>query len=59
MARERRFTVRLEDREMQSIEQFAEQNHVLPSVAVRWLIALGLAKNYARLQDVRRTAEFL
>jgi hypothetical protein len=59
MARERRFTVRFEDGEMESIEQFANKNHVLTSAAVRWLIAVGLAENCARLQDVRRTAEFL
>jgi hypothetical protein len=42
MARERRFTVRLATREMQSIKQFAEQNHVITSVALRRLVEAGL-----------------
>jgi hypothetical protein len=53
MARERRFTVRLADREMKSIRQFAQQNHVLPSVALRRLLEVGLAENNGQLQDVR------
>jgi hypothetical protein len=53
MARELRFTVRLEEREMQSIRQFATQNHVLPSVALRRLVEVGLAENNGQLQDVR------
>ena len=42
MARERRYTVRLANREMKSIEQFAEQNHVITSVALRRLVEAGL-----------------
>jgi len=52
MARERRFTVRLADSQMKSIRQFAEQNHVLPSVALRSLLEVGLAENSGRLQEV-------
>jgi len=54
MARERRFTVRLATREMQSIKQFAQQNHVLASVALRRLLEVGLAENNGQLQDVGR-----
>jgi hypothetical protein len=54
MARHRRFTVRLEDREMQSIERFAERNHVITSVALRRLLEVGLAENNGQLQDVGR-----
>jgi hypothetical protein len=43
MARGSRLTVRLADWEIQSVRRFADENHLLPSVAVRWLIALGLA----------------
>ena len=42
MARGRRITVRLADLEIQSITKFADENHVLPSVAVRWLLSVGL-----------------
>lgn len=55
MARARRFTVRLEEVEMESIEQFAKQHHVLPSVALRRLVEVGLAENNGRPQDVGRT----
>jgi len=43
MARARRITVRLADLEIQSVRKFADENHVLPSVAVRWLLSVGLA----------------
>jgi hypothetical protein len=55
MARGSRFTVRLADLEIQSIKKFAEENHVLTSWAVRWLIAVGLASETHRPQDVRQT----
>jgi hypothetical protein len=43
MARGSRFTVRLADWEIQSVRRFADENHLLPSVAVRWLLTVGLA----------------
>ena len=43
MARPRRFTVRLADQEIASIKAFAGEKHLLESVALRWLLALGLA----------------
>jgi hypothetical protein len=43
MARGSRLTVRLADLEIQSIKKFAEENHVLTSWAVRWLLSAGLA----------------
>jgi len=56
MTRERRFTVRLADREMKSIRQFAEQNHVLPSVALRRLVEAGLIfEDRARQQGFQQT----
>jgi hypothetical protein len=55
MARGSRFTVRLADWEIQSIKKFAEENHVLTSWAVRWLIAVGLASDTHRPQDVHQT----
>ena len=54
MPRQRRYTVRFEDAEMKSIEQFATQNHVLPSVAVRRLIAVGLRQDRPRLQGFQQ-----
>jgi hypothetical protein len=42
MARGRRITVRLADWEIQSVRRFADENHLLPSVAVRWLLNGGL-----------------
>jgi len=56
MARGRRFTVRLADREMKSIEQFAEENHVLASVALRRLVEAGLIfEDRARQQGFQLT----
>jgi hypothetical protein len=43
MARPRRLTVRLADQEIASIKAFADEKHVIDSVALRWLIAMGLA----------------
>ena len=54
MPRQRRYTVRFEDAEMKSIEQFADQNHVLPSVAVRWLIAVGLRQDRPHQQGFQQ-----
>ena len=57
MARIRRYTVRLADREMQSIKTFAEQNHVLPSVALRRLVEAGLIfEDRARQQGFQQTS---
>jgi hypothetical protein len=56
MARGSRITVRLADLEIQSITKFADENHVLPSVAVRWLLAMGLAsETRSRSPDVHQT----
>jgi hypothetical protein len=56
MARGSRLTVRLADLEIQSITKFADENHVLPSVAVRWLLAIGLAsETWSRPQNVHQT----
>ena len=56
MARGRRITVRLADLEIQSITKFADENHVLPSVAVRWLLSAGLAaETRSRPQNVHQT----
>jgi hypothetical protein len=38
----RRFTVRFSDEEFQALEAFADREHVIPSVAVRWLIGMAL-----------------
>ena len=43
MTRECRFTVRLADQEIALIKAFADEKHLIDSVALRWLIALGLA----------------
>jgi hypothetical protein len=43
MARPRRFTVRLADQEIASIKAFADEKHLIESVAVRWLLTVGLA----------------
>ncbi len=57
MARQRRFTVRLEDREMKSIRQFAEENHVLASVALRRLVEAGLIfEDRARQRGFQQTS---
>jgi len=39
----RRFTVRFSDEEFQALEAFANREHVIHSVAVRWLIGIALA----------------
>jgi hypothetical protein len=55
MARGRRITVRLADLEIQSVRKLADENHVLPSVAVRWLLAVGLvSETRSRPQDVHQ-----
>ena len=55
MARGSRLTVRLADLEIQSITKFADENHVLPSVAVRWLLSAGLAtETRSRPPDVHQ-----
>jgi hypothetical protein len=51
MTRGRRITVILADLEIQSVRKFADENHVLPSVAVRWLLSAGLASE-TRRRDV-------
>jgi hypothetical protein len=57
MARGSRFTVRLADLEIQSIKKFAEENHVLTSWAVRWLLSAGLAsQTRSRPPGVHQTA---
>jgi hypothetical protein len=44
-------TVRLTETEIRSIRRFADVKHVLPAVAVRWLLSIGLAlENRARPQ---------
>ena len=56
MARRRRFTVRLADQEIASIKTFADENHLITSGAVRWLIAAGLAcETRSRPQNVHQT----
>jgi hypothetical protein len=39
----RKFTVRFSDEEFQALSAFADQEHVIASVAVRWLIGMALA----------------
>lgn len=52
MARARRLTVRFADRELEAIRGFADEKHVIASVAVRRLIEVGLAlENHARLPN--------
>jgi hypothetical protein len=48
MARQHRITVRLEETELAAIEGFADRRPVIPSVAVRWLISMGLGADRAR-----------
>jgi hypothetical protein len=38
----RRFTVGFSDEEFQALEAFANREHVIHSVAVRWLIGMAL-----------------
>jgi hypothetical protein len=54
MTRERRLTVRLADQEIASIKAFADEKHVIDSVALRWLIAMGLASETHRPPDVHQ-----
>jgi hypothetical protein len=51
MARKRRFTVRLDEQEVAALNGYAECRHVLPSVALRALIAIGSAVLHARRDD--------
>jgi hypothetical protein len=51
MARTRRFTVRLDEREFATLNGYAERRHVLPSVALRALIAIGSVVLQARRDD--------
>jgi hypothetical protein len=39
----RKFTVRFSDEEFQDLVAFADREHVIPSVAVRWLLEMALA----------------
>jgi len=56
MTRECRFTVRLADQEIASIRAFADEKHVIESVALRWLLSLGLAsETRSRPHDVHQT----
>jgi hypothetical protein len=55
LTRERRLTVRLADQEIASIKAFADEKHLIDSVALRWLIALGLASETHRQHDVHQT----
>jgi hypothetical protein len=55
LTRERRLTVRLADQEIASIKAFADEKHVIDSVALRWLIAMGLAsETRSRPPDVHQ-----
>ena len=55
MTRERRLTVRLADQEIASIKAFADEKHVIESVALRWLLAMGLASEArSRPHDVHQ-----
>jgi hypothetical protein len=47
MSRGQRLTIRLEEAELEVIKNFADDNHVLASVALRWLISRGLAEHSA------------
>jgi hypothetical protein len=51
MARTRRFTVRLDEQEFAALNGYAECRHVLPSVALRALIAIGSVVLQARRDD--------
>jgi hypothetical protein len=56
LTRERRLTVRLADQEIASIKAFADEKHLIDSVALRWLIAVGLASEArSRPQNVHQT----
>jgi len=46
MARPHRFTVRLSKNEISAINSYADQTHLIPSVAVRILLTRALAGNH-------------
>jgi hypothetical protein len=60
MTRPYRFTVRLTAIELSTINKYANQIHALPSVAVRLLLAKGLAegneRNHVRKLEQRTSA---
>ena len=39
-----RLTFRLSLQELAAIKSFADERHVIPSVAIRWLLTMGLQK---------------
>lgn len=51
MARRRRFTVRLDEKEFAALNRYADQKHVAPSAALRALIELCPALVQARRDD--------
>jgi hypothetical protein len=56
MTRGYRFTVRLAEPEIRLIKRFADENHVLSSVAIRRLLSMGLDfQNLTRSKDVHQT----
>jgi hypothetical protein len=59
MTREHRYTLRLAETELAAIKDFADERHVLPSVALRRLVSVGLMQeNRARPpQTGRQTPE--
>jgi hypothetical protein len=60
MSRSYRLTVRLTEAEIRSVRKFANVKHVLPAVAVRWLLSTGLAaENRAPPQGGPMTAAVL
>jgi hypothetical protein len=56
VTRGHRFTVRLAEPEIRLIKRFADENHVLSSVAIRRLLSMGLNfQNRTRSKDVHQT----
>jgi hypothetical protein len=56
MTRAYRFTVRLAEPEIRSIRRFADEHHVLSSVAIRRLLSMGLYfEDRARAEGVHQT----
>jgi hypothetical protein len=56
MSRPYRLTVRLTETDIRSIRRFADAKQVLPAVAVRRLLSVGLAfENRVGTQDVHQT----
>ena len=45
MTRPHRVTVRFDEKELIAIEKFADEQHVIVSAALRWLVQMGLASN--------------